>query len=171
MALELSDFLKLPKHKPNNYVIGPEYDTILDYLPDLNYIIWMCSLTDELLLIYMNNDAQVMFTIFIKMLNGRLNKCYKYTLRNDIYSDNCVKDINIIFHKTIKCNIDSILDIPVNISNIKKCLHDVDIIDVLSNIISSYVPFGVSLYDIHSPSTKIRIFNSKYILSNSSINI
>ncbi len=159
MTLEWFDFLKLPKHKPHNYSISSECHKIFNSVTDMKYIIWICSFKFEFAIIYINNDAQIIIGVFIKKNNG-LGAWRKYTLCDGIYAKSLVQRINIIFHQTIKYNVNSILDIAVcDTDDISKCLSDVGIIDVLSNIISSYLSFSVSMYNIQPTDTKCKIFN------------
>ncbi len=159
MSLEVSDFLKLPIHKPNNYYISPECNYILEHVIDIQYVIYICSLLDdEFIIIYMNNNGEVIFNIIITRDGVRLCRWYEYILKDNIHSPSLIRLIdgncsNTSVVSEIKYNINSISDIDSDIADISKCLSDVGIIDVLNNIISSYLLFTLSMYDCHSTRT------------------
>ncbi len=156
MTLELSDFLKLPVHKPNNYYISSECNYILEHVSNIEYLIYICPLLDhEFIVIYMNNDGKVIFNIITTNNGVRLCRWSEYILNDNIHSPSFIRLIdgncsNTSIVSQIKYNINSISDIDSDIADISKCLSDVGIIDVLSNIISSYLLFTLYMYNCHS---------------------
>ncbi len=75
MTLELSDFQKLPKHKPKNYSISPECNYIIESATDINYIIWICSFGFQLIMIYINYDGRVFLSLSFKDITGKFLVC------------------------------------------------------------------------------------------------
>ncbi len=140
MTLELSNFKKLPKHKPKNYSVSTDCNIILESATDISYIIWACSINLEFIVIYTNNDGTIILNAF-NTNNGKFSSWITMKLC-DIY----FQKINFMFNETLRHDIDSILDIAVSdITDVYKCLSNAGIIDVLCDIISSYLSFTVPM--------------------------
>ncbi len=151
MTLEFYNFQKLPKNKPDNYYLSSDCSAILESATDIKYIIWICSLKFNFIMIYMDNGGEVILSLFSRRIQGQLLFGCRSVLQDSTYFFQVIHQINVTFNNTLTHNINSILDIAVcDTVDIFKCLSNVGVIDVLCNIICSYLSFTVPMHNFHS---------------------